>query len=273
MFAMSAFHGRGVRVVGGGGGGGEGANIPLSWDDARFSSNTAETTYVGFGAPVTTTTTFDNKDWDGRPSLTDGDECVRFSGSTVRTLTANQCRSFWREGFRGSGTNGTINYNECFMSVIGDDPLDHPDGMQNFGGTNFAVNATDTCFRPYSDTEAKALRGSQATGSDGFRWADFAEGAVTFSNVLFLGGGRALTIVADSGTTTIDFENVYFVELSDGYTPSAHYFYRLGANGGTFTVNNWTNVCKATIVDGVIIPGEAIASPGNRSGAGDFIEA
>lgn len=244
------------------------SSIPLSYTDPRFASNTQEDTYNAYWVPLNTSQTFNNKDWDYRPSLSYGDEYIRWNGDNT-TLTQNRCRCYAREGIHMNGVNQTLNSSECFFLLIGNDPGDHADGNQGFCKTS-TVNWTNVCVRIYSDPEAKALLGSQAVGSDGFRWTDDPTGTVNFTNVVFRGGGRGISIVADSPTITINFENVYFVEIDNGFKLSDHYLYRLGANSdGNFVVGKWVNVCMATIDgSGNVIPGTQLPSPGNRTATG-----
>ncbi|WP_139372872.1 hypothetical protein [Nitrobacter vulgaris] len=78
------------------------------------------------------------------------------------------------------------------------------------------------------------------------------------TNVLIHGGGRGMAIYADTGTTHISFENVFFVPSPDGWK---FFDYDIRATGGTLIVDKWVNVRAATIVDGVIVPGASLPSP------------
>lgn len=262
MLVRSAIRGRGTYLPSGGGAGGPlPGDIPLEWADARFDTNVAGP-YAGPGAPITTTSTFTNKDWDDSPSYPDGDECIRNYAEGTAVVTLDKCRTRWREGPRVAMAPGaTATFTECFLSAIGNALTDHADVIQCFG-TSGTVNVTDTCLRSYSDTEAKALLGSQATGSDAFRWADGSQGTVNFTNVLVLGGGRGITIAQDTGVTDISFENVYIVSVGDGFAGSGFYKMRFDDTfGGTRTFSKWVNVRNATIVNGVIVPGSIIDQP------------
>lgn len=270
MLVRSAIRGRGLYLPSGGGGGDPPPenSIPLAWDDSRYAANVAGPD-VGVGNPITATTTFTNKDWDGSPSFADGDECIRNYAEGTSVVTLEQCRTRWREGPRVAMASGaTLNFNECFLSAIGNDPTDHADAIQCYG-TGGTVNLTNTCLRSYSDAEAKSLLGSQATGSDAFRWADFSSGSVNFTNVLVLGGGRGITINQDDSVTNIAFENVYIVSIGDGFAGSGFYKMRFDDTfGGARTFSKWINVCSATIVDGVIVPGAPIPQP---DATGDWV--
>jgi len=241
--------------------------IPLSYDDARYSSNTAGP-YWGIGNPILSTLTLANGDWDGAPDYIDGDECIRNYAEGSSVVTFNQCRTRWREGPRIATSAGveTI-FNECFLEVIGRWPSgqsepDHGDGIQNFG-TAGTTTLNNTTLRSYSDPAAQAKL-ADGVGTDAFRWADSSSGTVNFTNVLVFGGGRGITIGAQVGTTNIAFENVYIVDESAGsFAGSGFYRMLILASGGTINVTKWINVCLATIVNGEIVPGTQLANPGS----------
>lgn len=265
MFSYSLLTARGIAPTFSGNPPPEGV-IPLSYTDARYSENTTGS-YYGVGNPITSTITFNNNDWDDSPTYSDGDECIRNYAEGTSVVTLNQCRIRWREGMRVATAAGAVTeFNECFTEVIGTELTDHADGVQNFGtlGTTKAINST---FRCYSDSEAKThLSNANAVGSDAFRWADNSSGTVFMQNVLVLGGGRGITIAADTGTTNISFENVYIVEVDDGFPSAEFYALRVSNGSGNRVINKWTNVCFATIVDGEIIPGTQIPAPPDNDG-------
>lgn len=227
--------------------------IPMSWNDSRFAGNTA-----GVAEQAFTTGSFSNLDWNENPGYSDGNQCCTWGGPG--NLTLSKCRVDWREGPRIAGDSGTFTVDQCFISCVGTS-TDHADGMQAYDpGGNGNVTVTNTCFRSYSDNEAAAVYGSGFIGSDAFFWADSYQGTVTFNNVLVWGGARGVSIYADTGTTHVNFQNVYFV-LGNGDSSWEFYNYDIKPTGGTLTVDNWTNVCAATIVNGVIVPGATLPSP------------
>lgn len=268
MFTRSAFHGRGA-VTSGGGGSPPSHDIPLSWEDARFSSNVAGPAVNPSSPILTSPQTFTNKDWDAGPLLTGGDGNAPIANWAEGTgdITFDKCRIRWREGLRqGTAATVTTYLDGCFFTGYGLEnrpPNDDHADMVQADGTAGDIIVTNTCFRSYSDAEAQALTSSPyACGSDAFRWADGSSGTVVFENVLVLGGGRGITINQDVGVTHISFENVYIVSLDAGFAGSGFYKMRMNdAFGGTRVIDKWVNVCNATIVDGVIVPGTAIDPP------------
>lgn len=296
MFTFSPLIGRGVVTIEGGSSPPVTSEIPLSFEDSRFATNSPESTYFTYTNPLSTSHTFSNKDWDSRPTMwvsdpdpdadSLGNECVRLNFSSGMDVIANQCRVFWREGWRVSGEGpASLTLNECYSQVLGIiHPItneDHPDGLQNFGAGDVTITANKCVFRSCDDAtsatqiEPPVSGGVTACGSDAFRWADNAYGTLIFNNVVIQGGGRGVSVYADQLTTTIEFENVYFV---DDY-PGSWNFYRLAIgkrNTGTIVIGKWINVREATIVDGELIPGDDLPSPVGHTftsatdGSGDF---
>lgn len=302
MFMYSARIGRGKKPTGGTGGedpGGEVAppsDIPLTWDDARFTSNTQETTYRTYDNPLSTSQTFTNKDWDSRPNMwvplasrdpeNDplGNQFLQCDFSSGMQVVCNQCRAFWREGFRvnGNGPNANLTVNECYLQMVGViyssgvSPEDHADGVQTFSN-DVTVEINNSMIRTCDDARAAELiepppnADIDGYGTDAFRWADNTNGNIIFNNVIIYGDGRGLSIHADTGTTTVDFTNVFFVDedpttsAPDAGTglPGARTHARINMSepGGNLVIANWTNVRLATIVDGVLIPGDLIPAP------------
>jgi hypothetical protein len=272
------------------------SEIPLTFDDARFATNTEETTYRTYNNPLSISQTFTNKDWDSRPNMwvplasrdpeNDplGNQFLQCDFGSGMQVVCNQCRAFWREGFRvnGSGPNAKLTVNECYIQMVGViyssgvSPEDHADGVQAFC-ENVTVEVTNSMFRTCDDARAAELiepppnADIDGYGTDAFRWADLSSGTIIFNNVIIYGDGRGVNIWADTGTTTIDFENVYFVDEDPTVSkpdagsgqPGARQHARLaiGENGGTIVISNWTNVRLATIVGGEIIPGDIIPEP------------
>lgn len=233
------------------GGGSPATTIPMSYNDARFSGNTAG------GGPFTTGTQ-SNKDWSENPAYGSGDQCFTWNGGGIFNLS--QCRVDWREGPRVAADSGTFNIDQCFINCVGEG-ADHADGIQAYNpGGKSTVNVTNTCFRSYSDAEAVAVYGSNFIGSDAFFWADSYQGTVSFTNVLIWGGARGVSIYADTGTTHVAFDTVYFV-LGNGDSSWEFYDYDIKPTGGSLVVDKWTNVRAATISNGVIVPGALLPSP------------
>lgn len=239
-----------------------GTSIPMSAADSRFAGNTPASRISVSGSGSLT-----NQTWDENPGYADGVSAFEW-GSATGTYNLSLSKIDWREGIRVAGDGGaTLNVDQCFINTVGfdlpADPPDHADGLQGFAGApggQVNLNVTNTCFRSYSDTEAQSIYGGFSIGSAGFFWADNMRGNITLNNVLIWGGERGIDIYADTGTTTINFQNVYIASSPNG-TPWSGHDYDIRATGGTLTVANWTNVRAATVVGGVIVPGSLLPSP------------
>lgn len=228
-----------------------GLNIPMSWNDARYASNTTQSSGNG-----SLSGTVNNKDWKasggphgGGTAGDPGTECFDCSG----TLTINQCRIDWREGPR---LNGTFTMNECFLDIYGA-PGDHADAMQ---GYQASANVTCTNCTIMTYTNATSPQGD---ASGAIFWADNSTGTIKWQNVLLLGGGASaagnITIYADSGTTHVNFDHVYVVGTypnSDGKA-----ILDIRSTGGSMVIDQWNEVRQATISNGQIVPGALIPSP------------
>jgi len=254
MLMRSSFRGRGPLAPAGGGGGDPGT-IPLSLTDPRFASNTAGSTSTAFSG------TYTNKDWNDNPGYTNTDPAFIWEGDGADVLSLSKCRVDMREGPRigaGSTSRATLNINETFINCVGKG-ADHADGIQAYSpGGQALVSLTDTCLRSYTDAEAVSKYGAGFIGSAGFFWADDFQGEVRFKNVLIWGGGRGVAIYADTGTTRVSFEDVYFVPSPGGWD---FFDYDIKATGGSLIVDKWINVRAATVSGGVVTPGSLLTSP------------
>lgn len=239
-------------------------NIPTSLSDPRFASNT-----VGPADNFPANGIISNKTWNENPTYPDGNQNITWSGNTSSdVLTLSQCAVDWREGPRVAGLGGgasALVLDQCFVNCIGFNG-DHADAIQSFAGTGMRGNLTltNTCLRSYGAAEAAALYAPVAdgspVGSDGLFWADDSEGTIKFRNVLIWGGTRGVTATADAGVVNIDFDSVYFAS-SPNNAAWEGWAYSINAAGGTLNVTRWTNVFRATIVGGIIIPGASIPAP------------
>lgn len=233
--------------------------IPLSKSDSRFASNTA-----GAGGPFTIGSQV-NRTWDDSPGYTNGDSVWAWAPLTTHgTFTVSECIIDNREGPRLTGgdssTLNIITFDQCFINCVGKTG-DHADSIQSFPSTGDrgTLNVTNTCIRSYTLTEAVSVYGSGFIESTTIFWADGFQGNVNFSNCLFWGGYR-FAIFADPGTTTnVSMTNCYFAPSPEGTALLSIEIQGIG--GGTLNITSWTNVFEATIVGGVIVPGDPIPSP------------
>ena len=209
------------------------SSIPLSFDDSRFSGNTDHTGSVTIpdGGSIS------NRSYTGNASLSSTIMC----GANV---TITNCRVDSDECVRiGSGS---ITIDECYLEATGVGE-DHADVIQAYApGATGALILTNSCIVSHL-TAATA----------GLFIADGWSGNVTLENVAFIGGPYGCRIYSDPGcTVNVSFEDVYFIGPFGSGTLIIEPY-----GGGTLNITNWVNVCEATIVDGVIVPGNAIASP------------
>lgn len=238
-----------------------GTSIPMSLNDPRFSENTA-----GVAGQIVTTGSLSNKTWNENPGYADGDSALNWQGSSG-AFTLSQCKFDWREGVRIAGDNGAnLVVDQCFINTVGFS-TDHADGIQAYAGLGGAivnVTLTNSCLRSYSDTEAQSIYGPSAIGSGGWFWADDMRGNVTFNNVLVWGGERGVNIHVDSGTVNIDFKDVFFASSPNGspWSGDDYLIYVPSGYPGTLNVVRWENVRAATVVDGAIVQGALLPSPG-----------
>lgn len=231
-------------------------DIPLSRSDLRFKNNKPGTT----GAIKRGTLT--NVTWDHSPGYRTGEPCFIWEGDGSDVLTIDKALIDCREGPRiGAGSNhrATLNINDSFINCVGKGE-DHADGVQAYSPGGVAlIDVRRTCFRSYSDNEARTKYGSGFIGSCGFFWADEMEGELRFEDVVIWGGGRGVAIYADKGgDTRVSWENVFFVPGPDGWT---YWPLDVRGAGGKLTIDKWVNVRHAKIENGKIVPGKEIPRP------------
>lgn len=226
-------------------------NIPLSKSDPIFSGNTPTTGGAGVGY---TTGTQANKNWDDSPSYPSGDSVWYFDGNGAQQVNINQCIIDWREGPRMSGFNGaTLNINQCYINCVGKTG-DHADAIQAFvsGGQTGNLNLTNTCVQAYTLSEAIAKYGAGFVESTCLQWGDQYQGTLNYSNVCLISGAPTVNLGADTGTTTIIWNDVYVVSSGGLIMVNA---------GGSVNISAWNNVRNATIVGNTIVPGTLIPPP------------
>src|SRR6185312_11316961 len=106
-----------------------------------------------------TTGTVTHQFWDDSPGYTDGTQCWTWNISSG-TLNVSQSWVRWREGPRINSDGGTLNFDQCYIQVVGKTG-DHADGLQWVGATGTAaVNFTNCCLRSYTDAEAASVFGA-----------------------------------------------------------------------------------------------------------------
>lgn len=231
-YAIASVETRGLT---GGGGTPPAENlIPLSWDDLMFSAMT---------------------EYPNNISLASGADLSRMSivnQSGTQAITClgdnevSYCRVDTREAMR---VTSTAVVNKCYLEATGLVEFDdHADTIQVFseGQRDGAITVTNSHLVGH-DTAATAV----------FFCADDWGGSLTFENVIFNGGPFGLKVNADPGChIDISLTNCYFV---GPFVSASHAIADVGT--GTHKIVAWDNVCEATIENGVLVPGAAIAAP------------
>lgn len=210
------------------------STIPLSFDDARYASNT--TAASNYQTPAGGT--LSNKTWDENNS--------GFSvGGGDFTLTNSRIRS--NEAIRIWGSSGGAGalIDGVYAETTGT-PGDHADTVQCYApGASNNITIKNSMLKAHT---------SDATA--GFFYADDFAGSVTFENMAFWGGPFGLRMHADGNIITLSLKDVYFIG------PFGYDKFLIDANlGGTINIVKWENVREATIVNGAIVPGNLIPQP------------
>lgn len=229
------------------------SSIPMSPADTRFAANTAgSTANVSSG-------TYANKTWND--NFASGSQCFVWTGNGNDVLNLSQCYINGREGPRIGADDtptATLNIDQTYINCAGKGD-DHADCIQAYSpGGVCLLNITNSYLRSYNDTEAQQKYGAGFIGSAGIFWADNMQGEVRVTNTVIHGSGRGVAIYADTGTTRVSFEDVFFVPGPGGWTG---FDFDIRATGGTLIIDKWVNVREATIVDGQLVPGALIPQP------------
>lgn len=222
----------GSRAALGGGAGSSGGTIPLTFDDPIFANVTNFT--------VTTLTTGQNYT-DKSSTTNDSIASLRCNGNN----TITRVRIDSQEAVRIDGS-GTFLFDSCYLEATGQ-PGDHADVIQCYSpGDGGLVTVRNTCIVAHTQ---------DATA--GFFCADNWIGEFHFENTVFSGGPYGLKIHADvGGDQHVYLKDVYFV---GPFGANGWGFVNYG--GGVVIVEQWDNVREATIVDGVLVPGDLIPAP------------
>jgi hypothetical protein len=216
---------------------------PLSFNDTRFIGMTELTSQFLLNDGLTATKQSVTMRGAGGPQ---GIPALQMGNGATLTLS----RAFCREGVRTGGTGIVLDtvWIECDGFI---DENDHADCCQLFPAAIGVIDCRNTTFRAHSGGDL----GANSAGAVGYFWADNFQGTARFNNCVFWGGEFGCRIFADTGTTHIDFTNVYFVG------PFTNAPFDIRSTGGTMILDNWINVRNATIVGGVLVPGTLIPAP------------
>lgn len=209
--------------------------IPMSFDDPMFTGMTELTSSL---------TLSDGQDLTKRSII----ENVSSPASIVceGNNEITHCRVLSRECVRLVGSTYLID--GCYLESEGTGD-DHADTIQVYAGSEggiFDITVRNSHIRAHT-TAATA----------GFFIADNCVGDVTCENVIFQGGPFGVKFHADvGGDINVYFKDIFFVGPF-GTDP----FTFLNFGGGEVVIQQWDNVRHATIVDGILVPGELIPSP------------
>lgn len=223
--------------TGGTGGGGEdtNTNIPMNFDDPMFTGMTELTAPIFLG----------NGDNLSRTSIVEssGDSTIVCEGNN----DVKYCRVDSRECVRITAAQLLIDH--CYLEATGSGE-DHADGLQAYApGTR-----NGDVLIQYTHIVAH-----QTAATAGLLVGDDWGGSITLKNVIFNGGPFGLLVFSDAGCQiNLSLQNVYFV---GPFGAEGGPFSFSDVGGGTHTILQWDNVCEATIVDGVLIPGALISQP------------
>jgi hypothetical protein len=205
--------------------------IPLTYTDARFSSNTTSASVTLSSGTLL------------RKTITD-------TGATASIIAEGNvvidtCRVDSAECVRMAGN--VVDIRNCYLEAtgVGDD---HADVIQAYdpGQHSGTIIVSNTSIVAHT-TAATA----------GLFVADDWGGTVTLNNVVFNGGPFGLRLHADPGCTlNVYLKDVFFVGPF-GYNP----FLIEPVGSGILNITHWENVRNATIVGGVLVPGSSIPEP------------
>lgn len=206
-------------------------SIPLTFDDPRFDDNTVSGgVVISSGILLEKTIT-----------VTEEPASIVAEGNVI----IDTCRVDSRECIRMAGS--IVDIRNSYLRAEGEGE-DHADVIQAYdpGQHTGQIIVTDTAI----------VMGTTAING-GLFCADDWGGTVTLNNVMFQGGLYGLILYADAGCTiNVSLTDVFFVG------PFTYGEFAIEAFGsGVINITHWENVRHATIVDGVLVPGDLIEEP------------
>ena len=216
------------------GGGGVAHDIPLSFNDGKFTGMTE------LVLPVT---------------LGSGEDLSRYSiqeqgeSYSILCLGNNELsfiRILSRECIRI--TDNDLLIEDAYLEAEGQGD-DHADVLQAYSPG--ARGGTVTLRRVH-------IKAHMTAATAGFFVADNWGGSIVLEDVIVNGGPYGLRFMADGTDLNISLSNVYFV---GPFGAEGARFSFEDYNGGTHTILQWDNVREATIVDGELVLGDLIPQP------------
>jgi hypothetical protein len=171
-------------------------------------------------------------------------------GPGLATLSNIQIRS--NEGIRRRGGLNTSALIEWAYIEVSGIPGGHADGIQFEGGYSPTLIRNTYIKMNYTPGRTAGLFA-----------ADGTTGHLQLQNVIFDGGPRGMVIACD-GATSVGLDRIYFV---NGTFDTAGFHINAGmqtepaCNGTGWTLTQWDEVWNADIVNGVLVPTDAIPPP------------
>jgi hypothetical protein len=209
-------------------------DIPLSYDDARFSGNVASN-----ALRLAPNGTVNNKTITQTGSIA---SIVTRDSAIIRT-----CRVNSRECVRIGG-GGSFLIDNCYLEALGVEP-DHADVIQAYSpGSRGTLKVSNTAIVTHG-----------IAANVGLFIADNWTGTIDLENVAFIGGGvnYGLRFHPDTGgDNIIRLRNVFFI-------PPFRYGPYLFGDAGRHKniIELWENVRMATITNGRLALGPALPKP------------
>ena len=205
---------------------------PLSWNDPLFNgiTNSGAVTLSNGGTISNKSITADG-----------GQASVQCNGACAIT----NVRISSREGVRIGGS-GNVTIDKSWIEATGQSG-DHADSIQAYApGSKGTVTITNSSIVAHNNN-----------ATAGLFVADNYTGTFVLENVIVWGGPYGLRIHPDTGGDNyISLKDVYFV---GPFLWGRFLFQNVGGHINRFT--KWENVRNATIVNGALVPGDAIACP------------
>lgn len=210
-----------------------GTYIPLSWNDPIFAQVVERTSPLELGPGQ---------------SASNVSVVLDYSYSVVvgaGSVSFDRIRGRGREGYRGG--SGEQYLSNMYIEAYGREN-DHADGLQIYSpGANGRITLRNSTLK---------TGGEAGTPNSAYWSANDWRGAHVLENVFLSGGVYALRIPGDGGTS-VSLKNVYIEK--DSYIFGDVLFDLV--NGIRPAIVRWENVRLATIENGVLVPGAAIAQP------------
>lgn len=212
--------------------------IPMSFDDPIFAGNT----YTPHPITLAAGKTLKRRSIEEYAAALSA-SIICPSSNLIEIVAVSS-----REAVRFGGGDVTIRWAYLKAEGVGED---HADTLQAFAVGARNITLTLECVYIWAGTTAATA---------GFFAADDWGGRIVLENVIVHGGPWGLRFQSgpNGADILISLRNVYFV---GPFGVDGGPFLFEDVNGGVHVIELWDNVRHATIVDGVLVPGDLIAEP------------